>query len=154
MKHQENIPETMMDEQLAGLFASVGTERAPAGFTQYLMQKIEQEKASGFVYKPVISKAAWVAIGVIIAAVILVSVFAFPDAGSTSSLMQKLTGNFSFPLSGGSLFHVQNRLLQFFSGSNVLLSVLAVAVVLGWHYLFMQSRSIVKQNRFSGMPLF
>ncbi len=154
MKHQENISETEMDKQLDSLFSSVGAEHAPADFTRHLMQRINQEEASGFVYKPVISKVAWMVIGLAVAAILLASVFLFPDAGSTPAVIQKLTGIFSFQFLDSSLFHFENRLLQFLSESHVLLSVLAVTAVMGWQYLFMCSRNTGKRKRISGMMLF
>ncbi len=154
MKHQDNISETEMDKQLGSLFSSVGTEHAPADFTRHLMQKIEREEASGFVYKPVISKVAWMVIGMIVAAILLAAVFLFPASGYTPAVMQKLTGIFSFQFLDGNLFHFENRLLQFLSGSHVLLSVLAITVVIGWQYLFMYGRSTGKRKGISGMLLF
>lgn len=154
MKHQENIAEVEMDEQLGNLFASMGKQRAPADFTQHLMKKIEQEKVSELIYKPVISKAAWVVIGFAFVAILLAAIFLFPESASVPAGLQKLTGIFGLKLSEGGLFHFQNRLLQFLSGSHVLPSVLAVAVVMGWYYLFMQSRSNGSRNRFPGMLFF
>jgi len=154
MKHQEYISEAEMDKQLDSLFSAVGAENAPADFTQQLMQKIEREEVSVFVYKPVISKVAWMVIGLAAATILLVAVFLFPDTGSTPAVIQKLTGIFSFQFPEGSLFHFENRLLQFLSGSHVLLSVLAVTVVVGWQYLFMHGRDAGKRKGFSGMRLF
>ncbi len=154
MKYQKNISEKEMDKQLDSLFSAVGTEHAPADFTRHLMQKIEREEVSGFVYQPVISKVAWMAIGTTVAAILLVAVFLFPASGSTPAVMQKLTGIFSFQFLDGSLFHFENRLLQFLSGSHVLLSVLAVTVVIGWQYLFMCGRNTGKRKGISGMLFF
>ncbi len=154
MKYQENISETEVDKQLVSLFSSVGAEHAPADFTWHLMKKIEQEKASEFVYKPVISKAAWMIIGFVIVTILLATVFLFPESASAPAGLQKLIGIFGLKLSGGGLFHLQNRLLQFLSESHVLLSVLAVTVVMGWYYLIMQSWSNGSRNRFPGMLLF
>jgi len=154
MKHQEYISEIEMDKQLGSLFSAVGAENAPADFTQQLMQKIEREEASGFVYKPVISKVAWMVIGTTVAAILLAAVFLFPASGSIPALMQKLTGISSFQFLDGSLFHFENHLLQLLSGSHVLLSVLAVTVVIGWQYLFMYGRSTGKRKGISGMLLF
>ncbi len=154
MKHQEYISETEMDKQLGSLFFSVGAKHAPADFTRRVMQKIEREEASEFVYKPVISKVAWMAIGTTVAAILLAAVFLFPDAGTTPAAIQKLTGIFSFQFPDGSYFRFENRLLQFLSGSHVLLSVLAVTVVMGWQYLFMHGRDAGKRKEISGMRLF
>ena len=154
MIYQENISETEMDRQLVSLSSSVGMERAPEDFTQHLMQKIEKEETSGFVYKPVISKVAWIVIGIAVAAILPAALFLFPNSVSTPAAMQKLTGIFNFQFLDGNLFHFENRLLQFLSESHVMLSVLAVAVVIGWQYLFMHGRSNGKRKGITGMLLF
>ncbi len=154
MNHQKKIEESKMDEQLSGLFTSYGGEKAPADFTEKLMLRLEQEKESTFIYKPVISKVAWMVIGMTVAAILLAAVFLFPASGSTPAVMQKLTGIFSFQFLDGSLFHFENRLLLSLSGSHVLLSVLAITIVIGWQYLFMYGRRTGKRKGISGMLLF
>ncbi len=154
MKHQENISEAEIDKQLTALFTSVGMEHVPADFTRQLMQKIEQEKISEFIYKPVISKAAWIIIGTTVTAILLAAVFLFPDSGSAPAVMQKLSGIFSFQVPKGNFLHSESRLMQLLSESHVLLSVLAVTVVIGWQYLFMYGRNTGKRKGISGIHLF
>ncbi len=142
MKHEEIISEKKMDEQLNNFFAMAGKEHAPAGFTQNIMREIERNDTLATIYKPVISKTAWVVIGAGFVAIMLMAVFVFPNTGSATGVWQKLTGIFSFRLSDGNLFHLRHNLLHFLSGSQVLLSVLSVAVVVGWRYLLMQTWDI------------
>ncbi len=154
MNQQENIEETKMDEQLSGLFATYGGENTPADFTKKLMLRLEQEKESPFTYKPVISKGAWIAIGLIAVSILVISLLVLPNSGSAPDVLQKLSGVFSFQFLNEQIFHFSPRLLQSFSNSQILLSILAVIVVIGWHYLFLRSRNVRKRNKLPGIQLF
>jgi len=154
MNQQENIEETKMDEQLSRLFATHGWESAPADFTEKLLLRLEQEKESPFSYKPVISKGAWTAIGLIALAILFISLLVLPDSGSAPVVLQKLGGIFSFQFLDEKIFHFSSRILQDFSNSQILLSALAVTVVIGWHYLFLRSRDVGKRNKLPGIQLF
>ncbi len=154
MNKQENIEETKMDEQLSGLFATYSGEHPPADFTEKLMLRLEQEKESPFSYKPVISKGAWIAIGLTTLAILLASLLVLPNSGSAPVVLQKLGGIFSFQFLNEQIFHFSPRLLQNFSNSQILLSILAVTVVIGWHYLFLRGRGMGKRSKFPGIQLF
>ena len=67
--------EQRLDELTKKMMSSTKLESPSSNFTQNLMAKIEQMELEPKVHKPLISKVAWIFIGVVITGIILYSSF-------------------------------------------------------------------------------
>jgi hypothetical protein len=89
------------DEFSRKVIKEAGLEQAPDGLYQRIMQTVELIPIGPFIYKPLISKKAWIGIALFVAALLAVLIFVpWGEATYSQQLREQMQFNWKNPLSG------------------------------------------------------
>ena len=142
------ISDQEMDDKLKEVFQEIGKNKAPANFTQDLMNRIDKEAQTAHtVYKPLISKWAWAFISVfvmIIFATIITSTSNLPGQGY--EIIQLIGNTFSFSIQTDGIMRVSSQITQYLLSSKIFLSLIGI-LGLGIIHIFLYQKIEQVRNK-------
>jgi hypothetical protein len=146
MNTESGFSENKFDQQISDLLADQLHEPAPDFFTEKVMHRVQQQKVT-LSYEPVISRRAWVWIGIFILLLI-----------GYSATEPVTAGNFGFTLPSFSApLFVENLnrwissftldSLQIIHASGLLLPLLGLFLVLSLHFILLNGFHFIGKNK-------
>lgn len=122
------ISDQEIDDKLKEVFQETGKNKAPANFTQNLMNRIDKEaQISNTVYKPLISKWGWAFISVFVMAILAAVITSTSNIpGQGHEITQLIRNTFSFSIQTDGFMRVSSQITQYLLSSKIFLSLIGI----------------------------
>lgn len=130
------------DEQIREVFSDIGKMAPKEGFTMNVMTKLEKELIPVHIqYTPIISKSGWI---FIVAIVLGLSLFVFYMSPESKGILSSLSFQIDLSLFSNFIHLIYAQAAKFLFSSEIVLSLIALAVLGLINFVIYQRISPVK----------